>query len=151
LVGYVPQLLLHAYVPLIKLEVRTPASASPTQVEISWNDELGIYKTSLLAEYSKVHPHVRPLILLIKHWSKMRNISNTRQGGLGSYAWCLLSLYFLMKIAKPPVIPNLQALAREKVYNRGHDVSFLSGAQFSRENGQVSSQSSPVDGRVSVR
>lgn len=54
----------------------------------------------------------------------MRNLGDTRRGGMGSFAWCLLCIYFLMKVAKPPVVPNLQSMATERKYFQGCAVGF---------------------------
>jgi terminal uridylyltransferase len=103
----------------------------PIQVDMSWGNTIGIHKTALLAAYSNVDRRVRPLVLFVKHWSKMRGISDTRRGGMGSFAWCLLCIYFLMKVAKPPVVPNLQLMATERKYIQGYDVGFYKDIQFS--------------------
>ena len=105
----------------------------PVQVDMSWGNTIGIHKTALLAAYSNVDRRVRPLVLSVKHWSKMRGISDTRRGGMGSFAWCLLCIYFLMKVAKPPVVPtrNLQLMATEHKYIQGYDVGFYKDIQFS--------------------
>jgi DNA polymerase sigma len=122
--GYQSQLLLHTYIPLIKLNVNWSGLSNSIQVDISWSNSIGIYKTALLSAYSNVDPRVRPFVLFIKHWSKARNVGDTRRGGMGSYAWCLLCIYFLMKVAKPPIVPNLQSMATERKYFQGCDVSF---------------------------
>jgi len=129
--GYVTELLLHTYIRLIRLQVnRYQGSSKPMQVEISWGNTLGIHKTALLAAYSYADRRVRPLVLFIKYWSKSRRISNTRLGGMGSFAWCLLCIYFLMKVTKPPVVPNLQLMATEWKYIEGYNVGFCKDVRF---------------------
>jgi len=60
--------------------------------------------------------------MFIKYWSKRRRLSNTTpgQGGMGSFAWSLLCIYFLMKGAGGggAVVPCLQKERGES------DVSF---------------------------
>jgi hypothetical protein len=104
------------------------------------NKTIGIYKTALLAAYSNTDRRVRPFVIFVKYWSKMRKVADTRQGGLGSFAWCLLCIYFLMKVADPPVVPNLQAIARERKYCQGYDVGFSKEVVMSNNwssNGKV--------------
>jgi DNA polymerase sigma len=96
----------------------------PIQIELSWSNPIGIYKTELLAEYSRIDDRVRKLVLFVKHWSKARNLSNTRRGGMGSFAWSLICICFLMKVTEPPVVPNLQALAVTTHYFQGYNVAF---------------------------
>lgn len=134
--GHSTELLLHTYMPLIRLQFRSRWSYDNVQVEISWNNQLGIYKTDLLAAYSKIDPRVCPFVLFVKHWSKVRKLRDTRNGGLGSYAWCLMCIYFLMKVAKPPVVPNLQSQAITG-YSKGCDVSFTTNIAFSKDNTMV--------------
>jgi len=122
--GHATELLLHTYIRLIKLSVDGYRFSQPVQVDISWNNTIGIHKTALLAAYSNTDRRVRPFVIFVKYWSKMRKVADTRQGGLGSFAWCLLCIYFLMKVAEPPVVPNLQAIAREMEYCQGYDVGF---------------------------
>lgn len=105
-------------------------------MEISWSDQIGLSKTALLAEYSKIDARVRPFVIFIKYWSKMRKLTDTQHGGLGSYAWCLLCIYFLMKVTKPPLVPNLQA--KYKTYIQDCDVSFSTDTIFLRRNEKVS-------------
>ena len=93
-------------------------------VDISWGNSIGIYKTGLLSAYSNVDPRVRLVVLFVKYWSKMRQLTDTRRGGMGSFAWCLLCIHFLMKVANPPVVPNLQAMPRAEKDIQGCDVGF---------------------------
>jgi DNA polymerase sigma len=129
--GYSTELLRHTYIPLIKLEVRGFGLARSVPVDISWGNSIGIYKTTLLSAYSNVDSRVRLLVLFIKHWSKMRKLTDTRRGGMGSFAWCLLCIHFLMKVAKPPVVPNLQAMPGDEKYIQGCDVGFSKAITFS--------------------
>ena len=48
--------------------------------------------------------------MFVKYWAKRRRLSTTTpgQGGMGSFAWSLLCIYFLMKGSHPPVVQNLQ-------------------------------------------
>lgn len=66
--------------------------------------------------------------MFIKYWSKKRKLSDTtpRQGGMGSFAWSLLCIYFLMKDTggaggEGAVVPCLQEGSRER---GGSDVNF---------------------------
>ena len=104
---------------------------------MSWNNQIGIYKTALLEAYSKIDPRVRSFVLFVKHWSKVRKLGDTQHGGLGSYGWCLLCIYFLMKVAKPPVVPNLQSHATAYNYVQGCNVSFATEIAFSKDNTKV--------------
>lgn len=130
-VGHATELLLHTYIRLIRLHVNRYRWSKPIQVDMSWGNTIGIHKTALLAAYSNTDRRVRPLVLFVKHWSKMRRISDTRRGGMGSFAWCLICIYFLMKVTKPPVVPNLQLMATGRKVIQGYDVGFSEDVLFS--------------------
>ena len=61
----------------------------------------------------------------------MRKLTDTRRGGMGSFAWCLLCIHFLMKVAKPAVVPNLQAMSGDEKYIQGCDVGFSTAITIS--------------------
>ena len=61
----------------------------------------------------------------------MRKLTDTRFGGMGAFAWCLLCIYFLMKVARPPIVPNLQAMSRDHKYVQGCDVGFSKDIKMS--------------------
>jgi len=115
--GHRTELLLHTYIPLFRLEVTPPSWHKSIQVEISWNNEIGIQKTELLAAYSHTDTRVRQLVMFIKYWAKRRRLSTTTpgHGGMGSFAWSLLCIYFLMKGTHPPVLQNLHSMARRDI------------------------------------
>jgi DNA polymerase sigma len=126
LVGHQTELLLHTYIPLFRLSVTRARWPKQVQVEISWKNDVGIYKTELLAAYSRVDSRVKSLVVFIKYWSKRRGLTNTTpgQGGMGSFAWSLLCIYFLMKATTPQVVPNLQAMATTRRSFQEYDISF---------------------------
>jgi DNA polymerase sigma len=137
---------MHTYIPLIKLNVNWSGWSNSIQVDISWSNSIGIYKTALLRAYSNVDQRVRPLVLFVKHWSKTRKVADTRRGGMGSFAWCLLCIYFLMKVAKPPVVPNLQSMAKERKYFQSCDVSFVTDVKDWSANTKVGSPRTESNG-----
>ena len=51
--------------------------------------------------------------IFVKVWAKARKINTPYHGTLSSYGYVLMVLHYLMNVAKPPVIPNLQHRARD--------------------------------------
>ena len=49
------------------------------------------------------------MILFIKAWAKRRKINSSYSGTLSSYGYVLMVLHYLVNVANPPVLPNLQA------------------------------------------
>jgi len=70
---------------------------------------------------------VKRLVQFVKHWAKVRKLSNTRQGGMGSFAWSLMCIYFLITIVQPSVLPNLQNANAAPEYFQGYSVAFSKG------------------------
>ncbi|KAK3292345.1 uncharacterized protein B0H64DRAFT_467135 [Chaetomium fimeti] len=89
-----------------------PKSGVGVQCDINFSAHLGVQNTLLLRCYSHCDPRVRPLILFVKHWAKIRRINSAYRGTLGSYGYVLMMLHYLVNVAQPFVCPNLQQLAR---------------------------------------
>ncbi|KAI9745500.1 MAG: hypothetical protein M1818_001034 [Claussenomyces sp. TS43310] len=83
------------------------------QCDVNFSAQLALHNTQLLRCYSATDPRVRPMILFVKHWAKLRNINTPYRGTLSSYGYVLMVLHFLVNIASPFVCPNLQLLKRE--------------------------------------
>ncbi|KAK0751053.1 hypothetical protein B0T18DRAFT_296151, partial [Schizothecium vesticola] len=113
-----------------------PKSGVGVQCDINFSAHLGLQNTLLLRCYSHCDPRVRPLVLFVKHWAKVRRINSPYRGTLSSYGYVLMMLHYLINVAKPFVCPNLQELARppdpnltpeqiaETVVCKGHNIQF---------------------------
>ncbi|KAL3194915.1 hypothetical protein MRX96_045827 [Rhipicephalus microplus] len=97
-----------AKVPIVKFYHK------PTQLEgdISFYNTLAQHNTRLLKVYSQIDERVRILGYTFKHFAKTCAIGDASRGSLSSYAYILLTLYYLQQ-CKPPVIPVLQELYPE--------------------------------------
>jgi terminal uridylyltransferase len=97
------------------------------QCDINFSNPLAMHNTELLRLYSLCDPRVQPMVLFIKAWTKRRKINSAYNGTLSSYGYVLLVLHFLINIAQPPVLPNLQHVFgtgdREVLFN-GYNISF---------------------------
>ncbi|XP_063962271.1 terminal uridylyltransferase 7-like isoform X2 [Lytechinus pictus] len=94
-----------AKVPIVKFVHR------PTRLEgdISLYNTLAQCNTRLLFMYSQIDPRVRALGYSMKLLAKFCDIGDASRGSLSSYAYTLLTIYFLQQ-RKPPVLPVLQEL-----------------------------------------
>lgn len=88
-----------------------PNSGIGVQCDINFSAQLAIHNTHLLRCYSLTDPRVRPLVLFVKHWAKVRGINTSYRGTLSSYGYVLMVLHYLINVAQPSVCPNLQAMA----------------------------------------
>ena len=85
-----------------------PKTGVGIQCDINFSNHLALHNTRLLKCYSLCDPRVRPMIIVIKAWTKSRKINSSYHGTLSSYGYVLMALHYLMNIVQPPVIPNLQ-------------------------------------------
>ena len=81
--------------------------------DINFSNYVAIHNTTLLRCYCKCDPRVREMGLFVKAWAKVRKINTPYYGTLSSYGYILMVLHYLLNVAKPPVIPNLQHMARD--------------------------------------
>ncbi|KAG8530136.1 uncharacterized protein KY384_005619 [Bacidia gigantensis] len=85
-----------------------PKSGVGLQCDINFSNTLGIHNSALLRCYSICDPRVKPMVLFIKSWAKKRKINCAYEGTLSSYGYVLMVLHYLLNIADPPVLHNLQ-------------------------------------------
>ena len=97
-------------------ELEFPKSGVGTQCDINFSNQLALQNSLLLKCYSLCDPRVRQMVLFVKAWTKVRKINSPYHGTLNSYGYVLMVLHFLMNVAQPPLIPNLQ-LATDMIQN----------------------------------
>ncbi|KAI9769996.1 MAG: hypothetical protein M1840_003707 [Geoglossum simile] len=85
-----------------------PKAGVGIQCDINFSNLLALYNTALLRCYSHSDPRVRPMVIFIKAWAKKRKINSPYHGTLSSYGYVLLVLHYLLNVASPPVLVNLQ-------------------------------------------
>ena len=94
--------------PVRKLDF--PKSGVGIQCDINFSNRLALHNSTLLRCYSYCDPRVRPIVIFIKAWVKKRRINSAYESSLSSYGYVLMVLHYLVNIANPPVLPNLQHL-----------------------------------------
>ncbi|MAX45321.1 MAG: hypothetical protein CMB24_00815 [Euryarchaeota archaeon] len=91
-----------AKVPIVKfIDPR-----SGLHVDISINNSLALHNTRLLSSYAKSDNRVKELAICVKHWALHRNVSDSVNGTLSSYAWSILVIDHLIEQG---VVANLQS------------------------------------------
>ncbi|KAI0176454.1 hypothetical protein GGR52DRAFT_362584 [Hypoxylon sp. FL1284] len=88
-----------------------PKTGVGVQCDINFSAHLALQNTLLLRCYSSTDARVRPMVLFVKHWAKVRGINTPYRGTLSSYGYVLMVLHYLVNVATPFVCPNLQHLA----------------------------------------
>ena len=85
-----------ASVPIIKYEDKE----SKVKVDISFNMESGLKSAEKVKEYMKQYPHLKNMLLVIKHYLYQQNLNEVYTGGVGSYSVILLIVSFFQHCSK---------------------------------------------------
>ncbi|CAG8955778.1 hypothetical protein HYFRA_00011647 [Hymenoscyphus fraxineus] len=92
-----------AKVPIVKIwdpELRLAC-------DMNVNNTLALENTRMIKTYVLIDDRVRPLAMIIKHWTKRRIVNDAAFGGtLSSYTWICMIIYFL-QTRNPSVLPAL--------------------------------------------
>jgi len=99
------QALTHARVPIVKFT--DPLTG--ISCDICINNILAVVNTKLLYDYAQIDVRLQQLAFMVKHWAKSRQINETYQGTLSSYAYVLMCIHFLQQ-RRPPILPCLQEM-----------------------------------------
>lgn len=120
-----------------------PKSGVGIQCDINFSAHLAMHNTHLLRCYSSCDPRVRPMVLFVKHWAKVRGINSPYRGTLSSYGYVMMVLHYLINVVQPFVCPNLQQLAPplppEVPSQQLEDIAFCKGrnVQFWRDDQEI--------------
>ena len=95
----------HAHVPIVQKNL-APAGF-PYNFDLSCQTD-GVINSWWLRKYILQYPVARPLVMLVKSWSKAWAVNDPRRGRLNSYAVTLMVLYFLCERGAIEHLPPLQ-------------------------------------------
>ena len=79
-----------------------------TNLDITIHNLLPILNSKLIKLYSEYDQRFHIMGIYIKHWSKLNNVHGAANQYLSSYSLILMLIYFLQKIVKPKILPDLQ-------------------------------------------
>ncbi|KAJ9634758.1 hypothetical protein H2204_006207 [Knufia peltigerae] len=82
------------------------------QCDVNFTNFVAVHNSHLLWTYQSLDSRVGDVGTFVKIWAKARDINTPYRGTLSSYGYILMVLHYLMNVASPPVIPNLQYLAK---------------------------------------
>jgi len=95
----------NAAVPLLKA-----VDPDGIDVDICVGNILGYHNSRLLAAYCRLDWRIAALGQRVKQWAGSFELIGSSDGHLNSYAYSLLTVFYLMHTS-PPVVTNIQALA----------------------------------------
>ncbi|TAQ85968.1 hypothetical protein B7494_g5708 [Chlorociboria aeruginascens] len=128
----------NAKVPIVKIwdpELRLAC-------DMNVNNTLALENTRMIKTYVEIDPRVRPLAMIIKHWTKRRIVNDAAFGGtLSSYTWICMIINFLQTRA-PPILPALHQRPHLILPNKdGPESSFADNLDALRNFGQKNQES----------
>ncbi|KAJ1336018.1 poly(A) RNA polymerase GLD2 [Microdochium nivale] len=75
--------------------------------DMNVNNTLALENTRMIRTYVEIDDRIRPLAMIVKHWTRRRIINDAAFGGtLSSYTWICMIIAFL-QLRQPPVVPAL--------------------------------------------
>uniref|UniRef100_A0A8C6QVH4 polynucleotide adenylyltransferase n=1 Tax=Nannospalax galili TaxID=1026970 RepID=A0A8C6QVH4_NANGA len=92
----------HAKVPVVVCKDQK----SGLLCRVSAGNDMACLTTDLLAAIGKVEPVFTPLVLAFRYWAKLCYIDSQTDGGIPSYCFALMVMFFLQQ-RKPPLLPCL--------------------------------------------
>ncbi|GAB0098525.1 Poly(A) RNA polymerase gld-2 homolog A [Sergentomyia squamirostris] len=102
--------LIEAKVPILRFQ----DVENHIEVDLNYNNCVGIRNTHLLYWYSNMDWRVRPLALVVKLWAQYHCINNAKNSTISSYSLVLMVIHFLQVGVTPAVLPCLQEMYPEK-------------------------------------
>ncbi|KAI7821607.1 hypothetical protein BX661DRAFT_62815 [Kickxella alabastrina] len=103
------QLFICTRVPIIKFTYTIPGGIK-LKGDISLNNNIGVAKTDMIAQYIRMDPRVRRVLLVLKKWGARREIPN--YSVMNSYGLMMVGITFLINQG---VVPPLQMLSTTEV------------------------------------
>jgi terminal uridylyltransferase len=100
---------LGARVPIVKIRDQSDTWLA---VDLSVENDLPVFKSRLLHEYTLIDARFAKLVQLVKAWAKTRQINSAAQGTFNSFGLSLLVLHYLQNV-EPPVLPRLNEATLE--------------------------------------
>jgi DNA polymerase sigma len=78
--------------------------------DMNINNVAALENTRMIKTYIQIDERVRPLAMIIKHWTKQRLLNDAGIGGtISSYTWICMIINFL-QTRNPPILPALHKL-----------------------------------------
>ncbi|KAG5673042.1 hypothetical protein PVAND_003120 [Polypedilum vanderplanki] len=111
--------LINAKVPILRFRDVT----NKIEVDLNYNNCIGVRNTHLLHCYAQLDWRLRPLAIIVKLWAQYHNINDARNSTISSYSLVLMVIHFLQYACAKPVLPCLHKMYPEKF--KLHDITTI--------------------------
>ncbi|XP_034138884.1 poly(A) RNA polymerase gld-2 homolog B isoform X4 [Drosophila guanche] len=102
--------LIEARVPILRFE----DIINSIEVDLNFNNCVGIMNTYLLQLYAQLDWRTRPLVVVVKLWAQYHDINDAKRMTISSYSLVLMVLHYLQHGCTPHILPCLHTLYPEK-------------------------------------
>uniref|UniRef100_A0A8B9PJX0 Terminal uridylyl transferase 4 n=1 Tax=Apteryx owenii TaxID=8824 RepID=A0A8B9PJX0_APTOW len=90
--------------------------------KVSARNDVACLTTDLLAALGKLEPVLIPLVLAFRYWARLCHIDCQAEGGIPSYSFALMVIFFLQQ-RKPPILPSYLGNWSPLAFKTPHQVS----------------------------
>ncbi|KAI9659417.1 MAG: hypothetical protein M1821_001675 [Bathelium mastoideum] len=110
--------------------------------DLNVNNTAALENTRMIKTYVEIDERVRPLAMIIKHWTSRRIINDAAMGAtISSYTWLCMIINFL-QTRRPPVLPVLHQAPHLMRHNdKGIKSTFADDVPSLRGYGQANRES----------
>uniref|UniRef100_A0A8D0H1K3 Terminal uridylyl transferase 4 n=1 Tax=Sphenodon punctatus TaxID=8508 RepID=A0A8D0H1K3_SPHPU len=123
--------------------------------KVSAGNDVACLTTDLLAALSKLEPVLAPLVLAFRYWAKLCHIDCQAEGGIPSYSFALMVIFFLQQ-RKPPILPSYLGTWIEGFDSKRADDYLLKGIEeeklltweYKPSNNAAGKNSSTAEGKA---
>ncbi|SOV22879.1 conserved Plasmodium protein, unknown function [Plasmodium sp. DRC-Itaito] len=100
-----------AKVPIIHFYCNNREKSFELSCDISVNNILAVINSKLIQKYVAIDKRLQTMGIVLKYWSKIRNINDRSKGFLSSFSLILMIIHFLQNVAEPKILPSLQDIS----------------------------------------
>uniref|UniRef100_A0A8C0QK60 Terminal uridylyl transferase 4 n=1 Tax=Chelonoidis abingdonii TaxID=106734 RepID=A0A8C0QK60_CHEAB len=90
--------------------------------KVSARNDVACLTTDLLAALGKLEPVLAPLVLAFRYWARLCHIDCQAEGGIPSYSFALMVIFFLQQ-RKPPILPSYLGTWSPLAFEKPHQIS----------------------------
>ncbi|XP_068154503.1 poly(A) RNA polymerase gld-2 homolog B isoform X5 [Drosophila tropicalis] len=102
--------LIEARVPILRFR----DALNDIEVDLNYNNCVGIKNTYLLQLYAQLDWRTRPLVVIVKLWAQYHDINDAKRMTISSYSLVLMVIHYLQHGCIPHVLPCLHTLYPDK-------------------------------------
>ncbi|CAH2310847.1 terminal uridylyltransferase 4 isoform X2 [Pelobates cultripes] len=135
----------HAKVPVVFCNDKN----SGLTCKVSAGNETACLTTELLTALGKLEPVLTPLVVVFRYWARLCHIDSQMEGGIPSYCFALMVVYFLQK-RPSPILPAYLGSWIEGYDSRKLDEYHLQGVSEGKYVDWEHKQPSPTDSKNSL-